>query len=209
MPYNPQVHHRRSIRLKGYDYTLPGAYFVTLVAWQRECLFGTIQDDESVLSQVGNTVAACWRHLPAFFAIRLDEWVIMPNHFHGILLIEAQGKGEASASAARAVSQFHLADAQGKGEASATAIQAVSRPHLADASPQRPIGTPPGSLGAIVQNFKSITTRKINQLRHTPGVPVWQHNYYERIIRDEAEWDRIRQYILDNPRRWQEDDEYV
>jgi putative transposase len=187
MPYNPQVHHRRSIRLKGYDYTLPGAYFVTLVAWQRECLFGTIQDDESVLSQVGNTVAACWRHLPAFFAIRLDEWVIMPNHFHGILLIEAQGKGEASVSAARAVSQFHLADA----------------------SPQRPIGTPPGSLGAIVQNFKSITTRKINQLRHTPGVPVWQHNYYERIIRDEAEWDRIRQYILDNPRRWQEDDEYV
>lgn len=74
-----------------------------------------------------------------------------------------------------------------------------------DASPQQPLGTKPGSLGAILQNFKSITTRKINQMRSSPGALVWQSNYYEHIIRNAQEWERIHAYILANPHRWSED----
>ena len=75
--------------------------------------------------------------------------------------------------------------------------------------PHRPDGTRPASLGAIVQNFKSVSTRFINQARQVSGVHVWQRNYYEHIIRDDREWERIRQYIHDNPVCWEEDREYV
>jgi len=74
-----------------------------------------------------------------------------------------------------------------------------------DASPRRPIGTMPGSLGAIIQNFKSISTRRINAMRDTPGAPVWQRNYYEHIIRDERDWQTIADYIENNPSRWSGD----
>lgn len=81
--------------------------------------------------------------------------------------------------------------------------------HLGNASPQRPRerphGVTPGSLGAIVGNFKSVTTRRINRIRHRPGARVWQRNYYERIVRDAQALRRIRQYIHDNPARWRED----
>lgn len=95
-----------------------------------------------------------------------------------------------------------------KGEASATGSPDTFDALLADASPlpERPRGTAPGSLGAIIQNFKSISTRRINALRSTPGRPVWQRNYYEHIIRSEAGLQRIRQYIMNNPARWHEDD---
>jgi REP element-mobilizing transposase RayT len=182
MPYEPQKHHRRSIRLKNYDYAQPGAYFVTLLTHDREELFGEFMDGRMYLSRIGEIVGAIWRRLPAYFSLRLDEWVIMPNHLHGIIWILDSGKGEAFAD-------------KGLG---------ISCHSVADASPQRePIGTQSGSLGAIIQNFKSISTRKINQALHTPGAPVWQRNYFEHIIRDEAELGRIRQYIRDNPVHWE------
>jgi len=102
MPYNPQIHHRRSIRLQGYDYTQAGVYFVTLVTQGRACLFGTILDANLTLSSTGEIVAACWQRLPGSFPIRLDAWVIMPNHFHGIIVISPSRKGEASAVQTRA-----------------------------------------------------------------------------------------------------------
>ena len=94
---NSEKHHRRSIRLKGYDYTQPGAYFVTLVTWQNEALFGEISDGNICLFTAGEVIASCWLRLPAYFSIRLDDWVIMPNHFHAVLLIETPRAGEASA----------------------------------------------------------------------------------------------------------------
>jgi len=136
-----------------------------------------------MLNDSGRMVAACWSQLPHHFPnVTLDAFVVMPNHVHSIIRL---GKGEASAD--------HRAESSG--------------PFPADASPLRPIGTQPGSLGAIVQNLKSLTTRKINQRRGTPGLPVWQRNYYEHIIRDDAALDRIRQYIAENPLRWATDDE--
>ena len=184
MPYDPRIHHRRSIRLKGYDYTAPGAYYVTLNVLQREPLFGEIMNGEMVYSEMGKIATDCWQRLGDFFPLRLDAWVLMPDHLHGIIMIEGTGilKGEASAGAS---------------------IDA--RLITADASPQhasqQPTGTKSASLNAIIQNYKSISTRKINQYRKTPGASVWQRDYYERVIRDEVEWQRIRRYILDNPLR--------
>lgn len=210
MNYDPLKHHRRSIRLKEFDYTLPGAYFVTLVTNRKISLFGEIIDRKMRLNQLGEIIQATWQRLPGFFPIRHAEWVIMPNHLHGIIWILDKRKGEASAVRNSKGKYFIMADAS---------------------SPQHPIGTKHESLGAIIQNFKSISTRKINQWLHNkpsgeksawfppsagvifmPNVSrlqVWQRNYYERIIRNDKELERIRQYILDNPFKWGEDEEYL
>ena len=88
MPYNPDIHHRRSIRLPGYDYAQPGAYFITLCTRQRECLFGEIRDGAMRLNEAGQIVAREWRTTAQIREnIELDAWVVMPNHLHGILVI--------------------------------------------------------------------------------------------------------------------------
>ena len=186
MKYDPNIHHRRTIRLKDYDYTQPGAYFVTLVTSQRLCLFGEIAAGIMHLNLLGRTVMNNWLNLPSFFPIRLDAFVVMPNHFHGIIWIDGERTGEASAGARTS----------------------SSHSPAADASPQPPKGTQPNSLGAIIQNFKSITTRRSNQIQSSPGLRLWQRNYYEHIIRDEAELARIEAYIQANPSRWEEDREF-
>jgi putative transposase len=116
----------------------------------------------------------------------LDDFVIMPNHLHGIIFVhEALGKGEAFAG-------IEL-----------NKVEAVS----ANASPLRPVGTQPGSLSAIIQNFKSISTRLVNNRFFESGNQIWQRNYYERTIRNDRELNAIRQYIRDNPLNWDQDDE--
>jgi REP element-mobilizing transposase RayT len=206
MTFDPRIHHRRSIRLPGYDYTQPGAYFVTLVVWQRECLLGEVVEGEVRLSPYGQVVWRLWQALPSHAPhLHLGAFVIMPDHIHGILWImertgesggeeegEEVGKGEAFAN------RQMLRPNEGSPQ--------PGSPRRANASPRpRPIGTQPGSLGAAMQSLKSVSTRQINQLRRTPGAPVWQRNYYERIVRDQAALERITAYILHNPRRWQED----
>lgn len=167
MKYNPQKHHRRSIRLPGYDYTAPGAYFVTICAQDRICLFGQVVNGVMQLNLYGRVAATYWERLPHHFPnLQLGAWVIMPNHMHGILII--------------------------------TEAAAPSAPPPED-------GLAAGSLGAIVGNYKSTTTRRINQMRHTPGGVVWQRNYWEHIIRDDAAYARIADYIATNPARWQGD----
>lgn len=198
MKYDPLKHHRRSIRLKGYDYTHAGAYFVTLVAHGRECIFGEIVDGEIRVNPLGEIAAYYWQELPRHFAhVTLDAFVVMPNHVHGVIVVGADD-GDTGGGGRGGVPR--------KGEASAAGASEVSRRFSADASPLPPTGTQPGSLGAIVQNFKSVTTRKINQWRGAPGAPVWQRNYYERIIRDARELDAVRRYIAQNPLRWALDD---
>ena len=164
------TYHRHSIRLHDYDYAQPGAYFVTLCTHERECLLGKITEGTLWLSPAGQVIENCWQALPRYFyAIKLDAFVVMPNHVHGIICIL-----EAS-----------LAD---------------------DASVQRH-GAAAGSLTAIVGNFKTVSARRINQLRNTPGAAVWQRNYYEHIIRTPRELDAVRKYIVDNPLKWSLDHE--
>lgn len=185
--YNSEKLSRRSIRVRGYDYSLPGYYFVTLVAKNRECIFGMVEGNQIRINEIGELVVICWLKISSHFDnTNLDEFVLMPNHLHGIVVIEEpHGRGEAS----------HMIDLETKDQ------------DFGDASPQHPIGTPPGSIGAIIQNFKSISTRKVNSLYFEPGNKIWQRNYYERIIRNDRELNTIRQYIRDNPLNWELDKE--
>jgi REP element-mobilizing transposase RayT len=196
MTYNPDIHHRHSIRLKDYDYAQAGAYFVTICAWQPECLFGEIVNGEMVLNDMGRIVKSVWSGLPEHFTkINLDECMIMPNHFHGILHISESIEVVGAKQGLSALPAFDLRGNQGKAGG-------------ALALPLHPLrGSVSGSLCSIVQNFKSVSTRKINKLRDNPGCPVWQRNYYERVIRNEDELSRAREYIVNNPMKWELDKE--
>jgi putative transposase len=191
MAFNRTGGHRRSIRLPGYDYTQQGAYFVTLCTHGGECLF-----DDPVLRRVVETV---WQELPRHFPqLSLDAWVVMPNHFHGILILsdarDVVGAMHSSADLSQRQASHQaevLSWAEGPGR---------------NASPLPiPSGAARGSLGAIIGNFKSMTARRINQIRKMPGTAVWQRNYYEHIIRTEGTLNAIRKYIIDNPARWRLD----
>ena len=192
MKYDPLKHHRRSVRLDGYDYAAPGAYFVTLVVQGRACLLGEVAADGQVrLSALGEMAQAEWGALPRHFPwARLDACVVMPNHLHGIIVVVQRA--------------IH----GGRGEASATNGVGTSARLMADASPlraQRAHGTQRGSLGAMVQNFKAVSARRMNALRGTAGAPFWQRNYWEHVARDAADLDRIREYVQGNPARWAAD----
>jgi REP element-mobilizing transposase RayT len=189
MGFDPEKHHRHSIRLEGYAYTLPGVYFVTMISYRRVCIFGEIVKGMVELSLVGDLVKNCWLSIPNHFeSTNLDEYVLMPNHLHGIIFInESRGKGKAFASNGSSLSILSFANAL----------------------PLRQVGTQSGSLNAIVQNFKSVSTRLVNKSYFKPGNKIWQRNYYERIIRNERELNAIRQYICDNPLNWERDEEYV
>lgn len=189
---------RRSLRLKGFDYAQNGAYCVTICVQAQECILGEIAADGAVrLSALGEIVNWAWHALPQHHPhLHLDAWVIMPNHVHDIIFLD-DGP-----------------NVQGRGEAFGNVAQKPIKPSLPNASPLRPQtnnvpepprGTKPNSLPAIVQNFKSITSRRINAGRGTPGVRFWQRNYWEHVIRDENALRQLRQYIAQNPLRWVED----
>jgi len=178
MNYESDRHHRSSIRLKEYDYSEAGAYFVTICIKGRECLFGNIVDGEMRVNNAGRVVRDVWHKIPEHFPhADIDEFVVMPNHFHGIIVIVG----------AQFIAPFDC-DAINKNEKQGVMNHA------------------PTTIGAIVRAFKARCTHAINQIRNTPGHHVWQRNYYEHIIRSEEEIDRIRQYIIDNPVRWEYDE---
>jgi REP element-mobilizing transposase RayT len=194
MKFDPQKHHRRSIRLKGYDYSQAGAYFVTVVAWQREMLFGEIVDGEMVLNRYGQIVLKAWFDLPNHYRhVVLGAFIIMPNHAHGIIvLVDDDRRGGSLASGRTSLLDDSLA-----GTNPLPINQ--TRPYV---KPKPRHGLP-----EIVRAFKSFSARRINRLRRTDGIPVWQRNYYEHIIRNDRELDNITRYIESNPLRWNDDDE--
>jgi putative transposase len=163
MKFNPDIHHRRSIRLKGYDYSRCGAYFITLCLQNRkDVLFGEIIDAVMNLNDAGKLVDFTWNDLINHNDnIVLDSSMIMPDHFHGIIIIENPIVGAGS----------------------------------------RPVKLP--TLSEIVRQFKTFSARRINELRQASGIPVWQRNYYEHIIRNDEELYRIREYIDNNPLNWE------
>jgi REP element-mobilizing transposase RayT len=193
MTFNPEKHHRQSIRIRGYDYTQASAYFVTLCTHQRRCLFGQIVDGAMYLNCSGQFIQTCWKNLPNHFPfIELDVFVVMPNHIHGIIIITEK---TISSSVGAKHSCPDISNAR----------ESLSK--NASPCPALPKGTKSGSLGAIVQNFKSVSTRKINRINSTLGETIWQRNYHEHIIRDQSSLHHIRQYITNNPQSWTEDPE--
>lgn len=193
MKFDPQKHHRRSIRLKGYDYSQAGAYFVTIVAWQREMLFGEIVDGVMNLNRNGHIVRDAWFDLKNHYRhVELGEFVIMPNHVHGIVVLVDDRRGGSSS-----LGGTIAPDSDSSGIDTMPTNQ--TRPYV------KP--TPRHGLPEIVRAFKSFSAKRINRLRRTDGIPVWQRNYYEHIIRTEREMENITKYIETNPLRWDDDDE--
>ncbi len=183
MKYDPKKHDRKSIRLQGYDYASAGAYFITICTHQRQCLFGEVIKGVMELSNYGTIAATEWaRSTDIRQEIELGEWIVMPNHFHGIVFIRPTVEE-------RTQSPAPLQPLQGYGYQLETGM-AIRKPK---------------SLSSLIAGFKIAVTTKINGDRHTPRKPVWQRNYYEHIIRDEISLEKIRQYILNNPVSWEQD----
>jgi len=181
---------RHTTRLPGYDYTQPGAYFVTLLTWHREQTLGEIISGEIQLSKLGKIAASEWLRLESRFSnVKLDEWIIMPNHIHGILMLLPAGY-----VGARQNPQDHVL------ESSASPLQTVSQP-------AQPKGTVHQSLGAILGAFKASVSNKAHHILDNPKIPIWQRNYHEHVIRNETDLQTIRQYIHDNPSKWEFDEE--
>ena len=193
-----QYRDRKSIRLKGFDYSLPGAYFVTLASWQRECLFGEVTKGKMQLSSIGSIINSVWRKLAHHFPnIRAGAFVIMPNHVHGIIGIE-----DISTVGATRPTNNEIMDCN---------IRWVNQIEVyRDGSPLQEInrlnGPLHGSLGAFIGQFKSQATKRIWALPGMDRHPIWQRNYYEHIIRDEQEYQQIIYYIEMNPKQWTKDE---
>lgn len=163
------------MRLKGYDYSAAGAYFITLCTYQRQCLFGEIMDGAMHLNLYGKIANDFLQAIPEHFArFQLDEFVMMPNHVHAVLRIFDDGNGR----------------------------RGMAMPCPYNGEFGKPMA---GSLPTVIGSFKSAVTKRINILRDTPGTPVWQRNYHERIIRDELALNNIRRYIQMNPIHWKSD----
>jgi|SRR5215208_726006 len=201
MKFDPQKHHRHSIRLKDYDYSQAGAYYITLDVQNRECLFGDILNREMILNQAGKMIEEQWNALPERFPnIELDASQVMPTHFHGIIVIVGAAFMAAPSLVVADEANMEITLENGAGIGSE-----VSRRPGAGTSPAP-------TLGDIVGAFKSITTNEYIKGVDNKNWPrfnkrLWQRNYYEHVIRDEADLNRIRDYIQSNPANWDEDEE--
>jgi putative transposase len=169
-------HQRHSLRLKEYDYSQEGAYFVTICTFGHKCQFGEIVDGEMFLNPFGEVVQNEWVHTAIVRPnVTIDTFIVMPNHLHGIII----------------VNEYNIRRGDPGG-----------RPYT-----PMPHGPPSNSISAMLGQFKSLATKRINTLRQTPGVRIWQRNYYEHVIRNENDLNEIRQYILDNLVKWDMDEE--
>ena len=149
---------------------MAGAYFLTICTQGKKCLFGSVVNGEMQLNKYGQVVTECWKWLSKQYPqVILDEWIIMPNHLHGIIVISNDGRGG-------------------------------SRTAPTDTTKRKP-------LGSLIGAFKTVSTKQINKIRGIHGKPLWQRNYFERVVRDEKELSNIREYIFVNPLRWELDNE--
>ena len=193
MKYDPEIYHRKSIRLRGYDYSQAGAYFVTICTKSKEYLFGDVVEGGMRLNEVGKMVQMIWDELPKYYqGVAINAFQIMPNHVHGIIILKHQN--------------FSV----GAGPRACPKNAAGPR---ACSSTGQPQGVAPTiSLSDVVHRFKSLTTTRYRQVVKNYGLPLfhgqfWQRNYYEHIIRNDVELNRIREYIQNNPFKWHLDRE--
>ena len=162
--YNPDIHHRRSIRLQNYDYSQCGAYFITICTNGKHHIFGNVSNGILALNVYGNIVNEEWLKTERVRKnVVLDEYIIMPNHLHAIIILNDDP------------------------------VESGKIMH---------------KLSEIIRSFKTFSARRINNMRKMTGLPLWQRNYYERIIRNEDELRRIQEYIINNPLDWEKDEYY-
>ena len=192
--FDPKKHHRRSIRLRGYDYSQAGAYYITIVTWRRDFLFGDIVNQEMELSRYGEIVQKWWGEIPIHFPnVETGAFVIMPNHVHGIIFI-LERRGTVS------VPEDNDAKEIFQDNKTSPNLQGGETP------PLRVIQVP--TLGQVVAYFKYQSTKEMNTVENAGTVTkFWQRNYYEHIIRNENDLKNKTDYIESNPLLWDEDDE--
>jgi REP element-mobilizing transposase RayT len=184
--FDPKKHHRRSIRLKGFDYTQSGAYYITIVTYQRQHVFGVVVNGVMHLNELGQIAHDEWFKtalLRPYVELFEDEFVVMPNHAHGIIWIEHGDGGDTAALV-------------GARRRRAPTVEQFGKPI-------------PQSIPTIVRAYKSAVTYAVNALQDQRGAVLWQRNYYEHIIRDEKDLQAKRDYILSNPLNWEDDDENI
>ncbi|MCJ2541532.1 transposase [Thermostichus vulcanus] len=195
MRYDPEKHHRRSIRLKGYDYSQAGAYFVTICTKDRQCLFGEIHAGDMFLNDAGLILYDVWYGLPNHYLhIELDAFVVMPNHIHGIIVLSDPPVGAGFKPAPTPTTSAPIAPIPTT-SAPIAPIPTTSTPIAPIPTTSAPIAPTPTKrqpLSEIIRAFKTFSARRINAHQNTTGYPVWQRNYYEHIIRNEDSLDRIR-----------------
>jgi REP element-mobilizing transposase RayT len=204
--YNPKIHNRRSIRLKGYDYSKAGLYFITICCQDRICRFGEVKNGEMILNEFGLIAYNEWIKLAERFSnFELDVFQIMPNHMHGIislttvgsrlaldLLYEGQPQGLPQPEPQGLPQRMPQTDQQG----------------LPQPEPQRKNPSIPDIVGA----YKSLVANgclEIYKSRDEVMGKFWQRNYYEHIIRNELAYYNISEYIINNPIKWEEDRFYM
>ena len=164
-------HNRKSLRLKDYDYSKPGLYFVTICVKHELDLFGRINNGVLFPNKYGEIVIKSWLWIEKHYAqIQLDRWILMPNHLHGIIIIKNKEEWSMSSGGTRTATTGGLYKSK--------------------------------SLGRIIGAFKTVSTKQINLMRKTPGAKIWQRNYHDHIIRNKNEYFAIRQYIIENPKKW-------
>jgi len=201
MGYDPDKHHRRSNRLKGYDYSRPGYYYVTICTQDRKKLFGEINDAIMRLNDAGQMIDQEWNQIPKRYrCVIIDKYVIMPDHFHAILqLLSDKNDGNSSSNVNAGTSLVGVPNDADDIDINPyeTGESATNRTGI------RPVPT----LFEIIGTFKSITTvQYINGVKQNNWPRfrkrLWQLKYNDRVIRDDGELGRIRKYIIDNPLNW-------
>ena len=217
MKYDPAKHKRRSIRLKGYDYSQAGLYFITICIQDREMLLGKIKNGEMLLNDAGKMVEKEWEKLPQRFnAIVLHEFVIMPNHFHAILeIVRATLVVAPNETATEEKAPEETAQLPGATTRVAPTVAPTVDPTTADDTGELPgsttrVAPTDKTIGDMMGAFKSITTVEYNNGVKNLGSPpfngkLWQRDFFEHIIRNERAYENISAYIIDNLARWQDD----
>ena len=208
---------RKSTRLKEYDYTQHGAYYVTICTHDLKCLFGAVKQDKMVLNGLGIKADKCWKEIPIHFPhVALDEYIVMPNHVHGIIHIQ-----EGTACRARTGSLYSEAGSLASGAGSlysragslysragslasgtgflASGAQRYKYDDTGQPGSLQRFGAPvPGSLSTIIRSYKSAVTNQTREMENIPNLRLWHRNFYDHVIRDESDMSRIREYIVNN-----------
>jgi len=203
MTYNPEIHHRRSIRLKGYDYSQEGLYFITICVQDRECLFGKIVDHHTmILNDAGKIAEQCWFAIPQHFPnVTLHEYIVMPNDIVSDDIVSddivSNNHSPNDIVSDDIVSDDMVTNNHSPNDIVSDDVGAKNFSPLRPPKPAMP-RSPSRTIGSIVRGFKIGVTKWFDK-------SVWQRDYYEHIIRSTDEYERIANYIINNPAKWRED----
>jgi len=217
MTFNSKIHHRRSIRLKGYDYSQPGLYFITICCQDRINRFGSVENGEMVLNEFGHIARIEWQKLTErFFDMDLGAFQIMPNHIHGIILlkdtpagtgftpVQNEMKPQNEMKRQNAMKPHYTMEFQNIDGICATEHNLKTTIEATERVAPTAVPDIVGAYKSLVANGCLAIFKSYNQ---TMG-KLWQRNYYEIIIRNEKSYQHISEYIINNPSKWQNDKFY-